>query len=122
MILVDTSVWIDHFRCSSCLLVKCLENAEVLIHPWVIGELACGNLQNRRGILRLLNDLPGVVLPSHEEAMIFLERHSLMGRGIGYVDLHLLTATALTEGASLWTSDKRLRTVARELGLHFMAQ
>ncbi len=122
MILVDTSVWIEHFRGATLRLDRSLEKGDVLIHPWIIGELACGNLKNRQTILHLLNDLPRVILSTHEEAMVLLEQHALMGRGIGYVDLHLLTATALTENARLWSLDKRLSRLALELDLHVMAQ
>ncbi|HHJ38951.1 MAG: ribonuclease [Methylothermaceae bacteria B42] len=119
MILIDTSVWIDHFRYSLPPLEALLNRAQVLIHPWVIGELACGHLKNRKIILRLLEALPQATLPSHEEAMFFLEQNNLMGRGIGYIDLHLLAATTLTNHARLWTLDRRLALVAGDLRLGF---
>ncbi len=119
MILIDTSVWIEHFRRTVPELADLLEAGRVLIHSWIIGELACGNLKNRTTILSLLDDLPKIAMPTHEEAMFFLERHRLMGRGIGYVDLHLLAATALNGDSRLWSLDKRLGNVAAELNLHF---
>ena len=86
-----------------------------LCHPFVIGELACGQLKSRAEILALLAALPQALLAQEQEVLFFIERHNLMGRGIGYIDAHLLTATALTEGARLWTRDKRLDALAHEL-------
>lgn len=96
MVLVDTSVWVDHLRSGDTALVALLEAREVLTHPFVIGELACGNLANRATIMALLDDLPGVTAAADEELLFFIERHSLMGCGIGYVDAHLLAAAALS--------------------------
>ena len=87
------------------------------MHPFVLGELACGNLRNRREVLRLLGDLPTAPVASEREALELIERRALMGRGIGYVDVHLLAAAALGAGARLWTSDERLALVAAELEL-----
>ena len=89
----------------------------VLVHPFVIGELACGNLKNRREVLDLLARLPAAPVATHAEALDFLERRSLMGRGIGLVDVHLLASAALASPARLWTRDRRLATVAAELDL-----
>ncbi len=108
MILVDTSVWIDHFRRGNPTLVAALEREDVLTHPFVIGELACGELKKRREVLDLLAALPAAVVASDEETLNFIERHRLMGNGIGYIDAHLLASVALTEGGRLWTLDKRL--------------
>jgi hypothetical protein len=88
-------------------------------HPFVIVELACGNLRNRDGILKLLNDLPRSPVASPAEALHFIERNQLMGLGVGYIDIHLLAATALAEDAMLWTIDKRLKRVAGKLKLAF---
>ena len=87
------------------------------MHPFVLGELACGNLHNRGEVLRLLETLPQAIVASHEEVLFFIERNALMGRGIGYVDAHLLAAAALGGSTPLWTRDKRLRSVAEALNL-----
>ncbi len=117
MIVVDTSVWIDHFRRAEPRLVTALNDEEVLVHPFVAGELACGNLRNRREILQNLSRLPGAPTATHEEVLAFVEHRSLAGRGIGYVDVHLLASTALNGTARLWTHDKRLAGVAEKLGM-----
>lgn len=119
MILVDTSIWIDHLRSGDTGLADLLNRSQVLAHPFVIGELACGNLREREEILRLLNDLPQAPIASPAEALHFIERNQLMGQGIGYVDVHLLAATALAENALLWTNDKRLKKVAIGIRLAF---
>ena len=115
MILVDTSVWIDHLRTSIALLADALEAEDVLVHPFIIGELACGEMKQRSKVLELLATLPSIVVATDEETLHFIEHHHLMGKGIGYIDAHLLAATALTDGAQLWTRDKRLADVAAEL-------
>ena len=117
MILVDTSVWIEHFRRNEPRLVEALNLEEVLVHPFVAGELACGNLRNRSEILHYLGHLPSAPSATHVEVLDFIERRSLSGRGIGYVDVHLLASTALHGSAGLWTRDERLAGVARALGL-----
>ena len=119
MILVDTSIWIDHLRSGDTRLADLLDRSQVLAHPFVIGELACGNLRNRDEILRLLNDLPQSPVASPAEALHFIERNQLMGLGVGYIDIHLLAATALAENAMLWTGDKRLKKVASKMKLAF---
>lgn len=116
MILVDTSVWIDHLRVGVPSLAKALDLGRVLMHPFVIGELACGNLANRTELLRLLGELPRAEVAALEEVLGFIEAHALMGRGIGYVDAHLLAATALEGDARLWTRDRRLGGIAHDLG------
>ena len=116
MILVDTSVWVDHLRGGDAALAELLERGAVLGHPFVIGEIACGNLSDRGAILALLQHLPQAVVAEADEVLAFINRHKLHGKGIGYVDAHLLAATALTGGARLWTRDRRLEVVARELG------
>lgn len=117
MILVDTSIWIDHLRTANTRLVELLDRSLVLVHPFIIGELACGNLSNRREILRLLNDLPPSPVASTAEALRFIEYNNLMGQGVGYIDVHLLAATALSPNSLLWTDDKRLNKLASELKL-----
>jgi len=117
MILVDTSVWIDHLRQGNDRLAALLDRVQVVMHPFVIGELACGNLRNRKPLLRLLNYLPQATTATNEETLYFIERHALMGRGIGFIDTHLLAAVALDGNMRLWTHDKRLHSIAMELGL-----
>jgi predicted nucleic acid-binding protein len=116
VILVDTSVWVDHLRRGLPHLATRLQAGEVLIHPWVIGELACGHLRQRRQVLSLLQGLPTAVVASDEEALLLIERNQLMGRGIGYVDAHLLASARLSR-CRLWTQDRRLAAVAGEQGL-----
>ena len=119
MILVDTSVWVDHLRDGAPALAAVLEQGRVLMHPFVLGELACGNLKNRGEVLRLLGDLPAAPLATDPEALDYIERRALMGRGIGYVDVHLLASAALAGAARLWTRDKRLAAVAADLKLAY---
>lgn len=115
MILVDTSVWVDHLRSGDKRLAHLLESTQVLVHPFVIGELACGNLSNRVEVIALLSDLPKVATATDAEVLFFIEQHQLMGRGVGYIDAHLLSSTFLGRPARLWTRDKRLATLAVEL-------
>ena len=117
MILVDTSVWVEHLRSASAILSALLDNGGVLGHPFVLGELALGNLRQRDDILRALRRLPQATSASHLEVLQFIDREALYGRGIGYVDAHLLAAARLTAGSKLWTRDRRLQTVAGQLGL-----
>lgn len=119
MILVDTSVWVDHLRAGDENLSTLLNNSQVLMHLFVLGELACGNLRNREMVLRLLINLPHAALATDDEVQFFIERHALMGRGIGYVDAHLLAAVMLDGAAQMWTRDKRLRVVADSLTLSY---
>lgn len=115
MILVDTSVWIDHLQSGDEQLTALLSGGEVLGHPFVIGELALGNLQQREALLSDFQDLPRVIVASDEEVLDLINRQMLFGRGIGYVDAHLLAAVLLTAGSKLWTRDRRLQMVAAEL-------
>jgi predicted nucleic acid-binding protein len=115
MILVDSSVWIDHLRHGEAELVAALQQSQIMVHPFVLGELACGNLKNRNQILSLLESLPAAAMASDAEVRAFIDQHALMGRGIGYIDVHLC-ASARLSGAQLWTRDKRLHAVASELG------
>jgi predicted nucleic acid-binding protein len=117
VILADTSVWVDHLRAGDKALVALLDVGMVLAHPFVIGELALGNLRQREIVLKALADLPRASVATDAEVLHFIERHALSGRGIGYIDAHLLAAVTLTAGAELWTKDKRLRGVAVQLGL-----
>ncbi len=117
MILVDTSIWIDHLRASDEKLITLLDAGMVLTHPFVIGELAVGNLGARETVLSDLSDLPGAVVATETEVLRFIDRYALFGRGAGYVDIHLLAAVQLTADAELWTRDKRLHGIAVQLGL-----
>ena len=116
MILVDTSVWVEHLRHGLPHLASLLQQGEVMIHPWVIGELACGNLRNRSQVLELLQGLPAATVASDAEVLLLIERDRLMGRGIGYVDAHLLASARLSH-CRLWTQDQRLAAVAEEQDL-----
>ncbi len=117
MILVDTSVWVDHLRKGDARLVALLEGDAVAMHPFVVGEIACGSLRDRIIVLQLLQDLPVMVVADADEVLGFIEHRKLHGQGIGHVDTHLLASVALTDGATLWTRDKRLHAVAQTLGL-----
>ena len=117
MILVDTSVWIEHLRQGDERLAALLNSAQVMMHPFVAGELACGNLQNRSNLLRLFGDLPQARTATHDEVLYFIEQQALMGKGIGFIDVHLLAAVALDGNMRLWTRDKRLHNIAKELKL-----
>jgi predicted nucleic acid-binding protein len=119
LILIDTSVWIDHLHKGIPRLAEALENQDVLSHPFVIGELACGEIKMRGEILGLLSDLPGSIVATDEEALTLIERHRLMGKGIGYADVHLLASVMLTDGARIWTRDKRLAAIATVLRIGF---
>lgn len=116
MILVDTSVWVEHFRHGAVGLETPLNDGQVVCHPFIIGELACGNLKNRSQILSLLDTLPMARLAEHEEVMHFIEKYRLMGKGLGYIDVHLLASAMLTR-ISLWTLDKRFATASTALGI-----
>jgi hypothetical protein len=117
MILVDTSVWVDHLRRRDAALARELDAGTVLVHPFVVGEIACGLLPRRAETLSLLAKLPAVPVAGPDEALVFIERHGLAGHGIGYVDVHLLASVALAPGTKLWTRDKRLAAAARQLRL-----
>jgi hypothetical protein len=114
MVLVDTSVWVEHFRRGLPELVRLLDAGLVVCHPFILGELACGNLKNRREILELLQTLCTCPAATHEEVLSFIEANHLMGRGLGYLDLHLLAAAKLS-GIPLWTFDRPLMAAASGL-------
>ncbi|MFM0222076.1 type II toxin-antitoxin system VapC family toxin [Paraburkholderia dipogonis] len=117
MILVDTSVWIDHIGRSEPILVELLLHDRVRIHPYVIGEISLGSLRDRPAVLRALNDLPRVPVATPDEVLFLVERQHLFGRGIGYVDASLLASAKLQPGVTIWTRDKRLKKIADELAL-----
>lgn len=118
MVLVDTSVWISHLRGSEAELQRLLLSSNVACHPFVIGELACGNLANRAEILELLGRLPRVTSTRDEEVLAFISTHRLMGRGIGLIDAHLL-ASATRDECALWTQDRRLLRIAVAMGVAY---
>ena len=118
MILVDTSIWVDHLRSGDSHLAEKLLAGEVATHNFVIGELALGGLRKRSGVLELLRALPRLSAATDDEVLYFIGQRGLSGKGIGYVDAHLLAATAM-HGARLWTRDKRLRDIAEEHSLVF---
>jgi predicted nucleic acid-binding protein len=117
VILIDTSVWVDHFRSGDDALVSLLNAGTVLAHPHVIGEIALGQLKQRELVLRTLYELPQTTVATDSEVHAFIESEALFGFGIGYVDAHLLASVRLTSGASLWTRDKKLAEVAERLKL-----
>jgi predicted nucleic acid-binding protein len=117
MILVDTSVWIDHLRKSESRLRFLLDERQVLSHSFVIGELAMGSFKQRDVLLRGLRDLPRATVAFDDEVLQFVSKRALFGMGIGYIDAHLLAAVRLTPGTLLWTRDKRLLEVATKLGV-----
>jgi predicted nucleic acid-binding protein len=117
VILVDTSVWIDHLRAGDRALIGLLQTGQALTHPFVIGEIALGSLSQRAPVLSALQDLPQAGVALDKEVLHFIDRNKLFGLGIGYVDAHLLAAAKLASGTRLWTRDKRLHDVARQLQL-----
>ncbi|MBX9825116.1 MAG: type II toxin-antitoxin system VapC family toxin [Xanthobacteraceae bacterium] len=117
MILADTSVWIEHLRRSDERIAALLVAREVLVHPFVIGEIALGYLRSREAVLHELKLLPQAAVATHEEVLHLIERHRLFGTGLGYVDVHLLAAARLMGRVALWTYDERLRAAAGKLNL-----
>ena len=121
MILADTSVWIDHFHSEISRLVALLDDEQVLMHPMVIGELACGNLPNRTSTLTRLKRLPLSPVASDDTVLSLIERHQLMGRGIGYIDAHLLASVSLAGSDLLWSYDRRLMDAATDMDLAWLS-
>lgn len=117
MILVDTSIWIDHLRANDERLAQLLMDGQVLVHPFITGELALGNLKNRDEVLAVLQDLPQATVATVTEVLRLIKAQSLFGLGIGYIDAHLLASALLLPGSTLWTRDKRLLSAATQLGL-----
>jgi len=118
MVLVDTSVWVSHLRVGNVGLEKLLNDGEVVCHPFIIGEIACGNLKNRREILIHLQSLPKTILAEDAEVLEFIENHQLMGKGLGYIDIHLIAAAVLTD-VPLWTFDKTLDKITGKIGINY---
>lgn len=119
MVLIDTSVWVAHLREGNIGLDVLLNEGRVVGHPFVIGELACGNLRNRTEILSLLMTLPKAVQAEHDEVMELLEAHKLMGKGLGYIDVHLVASALLTD-VPLWTLDRRLGDAVAKLDMKYL--
>ena len=118
MVLVDTSVWVSHLRDGNTELANLLNDGRVFCHPLIVGELACGNLKDRSVILSLLQLLPTAIEAEHEEVLAFIENNRLMGKGLGYVDVHLITSSILT-GVSVWTLDKKMAQAADSLNISY---
>ena len=118
MVLVDTSVWVVHLRNGNSGLKTLLHEGHVVCHPFTVGELACGNLKNRAEILSLLEALPMATHVEHEEVMKFIEDHTLIGKGLGYIDIHLI-ASAVLPDIPLWTVDKKLNEISSKLGIGY---
>jgi len=118
MILVDTSVWVDHLRRGNPILKPLLEKGDVLCHDLIVGELSCGSLKNREEVLALLANLPRILQAAHKETLMFVTQHGLYGKGIGWIDAHLLASARLSH-ARLWTIDRRLAAIANNLKLSF---
>lgn len=119
MILADTSIWIRHFRSANHILSEELMRSQVSTHQFIIGELACGNLPNRKQTLQYFSNLPQAPTCLDKEVMFLIERHDLMGKGIGYIDAHLL-ASAMVSNHKLWTADKRLQEIAHSFNATFI--
>jgi len=118
MVIVDTSVWVSHLREGNTKLERLLNDGDVICHPFIVGELACGSLDNRSEILSLLQALPMATQAEYEEVMQFIESNKLMGKGLGHIDVHLIASAVLT-GVPIWTLDKKLDEVSSKLGLGF---
>lgn len=120
-VLVDTSIWVDHLRAGEATLVGLLQAGVVCCHPMVLGELACGNLQHLKQLLGLLHDLRPCIEATHAEVLHLIDQHALMGKGIGFVDAHLLASCLLTGETLFWTRDKRLAVIAQQFGIGYVA-
>jgi predicted nucleic acid-binding protein len=118
MVLIDTSIWIDHFNRTDKTLQNLLNNYEAVIHPYILGELACGNIKNRKEILSLLNDLPSINKISDEEYYLFIDKNRLYGIGLGFVDIHLLASSMLSR-CLIYTRDNNLFLTAESLRIAF---
>ena len=119
MVMVDTSVWILHLRQGSPRLVSLLNDGDVMCHPFIIGEFSCGYLKNRSDILSLLRSLVSAEQVEHEEALRFVESNNLIGKGLGYIDVHLLASSVLSE-VPIWTLDRKLRTASSKIGVCYI--
>lgn len=117
MILVDSSIWIDHLRATDARLSALLVRNEAVVHPFVLGELLLGMVANRPALMETFGDLPQAKVATPDEVLVLIDRHRLYGRGIGYVDAHLIASTLLMTETRVWSRDRRLMTIAGELGI-----
>ncbi len=117
MVLVDTSVWIDHFRKSNQRLIRILENQLVVVHPFIIGELALGSIKNRSDVLNMLGSLPSTPVVREYDILQMIEDRRLFASGIGYTDAHILASALIASDIRIWTHDKRLHTISENLGV-----
>jgi predicted nucleic acid-binding protein len=122
MILIDTSVWIDHFRAAEPMMARLTEEETILMHPLVFGELAMGNFANRSGVLKWLADFIPAVLADHDEVLGLIESQALHGKGLGFVDAHLIASARLMPSAKLWARDKRMLLAAAAAGISVLAE
>ncbi len=119
MIIVDTNIWVTHFRSPIPALFKMLDDEYVYCHPFVLGELVSGSIANREGIIAELGEIFEPPVGRTEEFLAFVETRKLFSRGIGFVDCHLLLSAVLSGDSKIWTNDKRLKAVSIEMGLNF---
>lgn len=117
MVLVDTSVWVSHFRRKNNQLENLLAEESVYCHPFIIGELACGNLHDRNEIIHLMHELPESVEATTQDVLVFIEKHRLMGKGLGVIDVYLLASASLS-GLLIWTEDKKMRQAAQQIQMN----
>lgn len=115
MILVDTCVWIEHLHKGNKLLVSLLEDLQVVVHPFITGELACGDIEDRASVISDIRQLPQLPVASDDEVLMFIEKQKLMATGVGYIDAHLLASAKLSGTTHVWTLDKKLAAVAKQL-------
>ena len=120
MILLDSSVWIDHLRKAESAVASLLNEHEVLCHPFVIGEIACGSLARRQLVVKTLSALPKVIVAEHEEVLNYIEAHQLFSLGLSFIDVHLLASCTLS-ATQIWTRDRRLNEAATSLGLSYLS-
>ena len=120
-VLVDTSVWVSHFKSANAQLVNLLSNDLVLTHPFVLGEIACGTPPKRIQLLQSLRELESTNVATPDEILRFIDQHVLYGKGRGLVDVSLLASVKITAGAVLWTMDQRLATLAKQCGVEYTA-
>lgn len=118
-VLVDTSVWVGHFKQRNERLVSLLEEGAVVCHPYIVVEIACGTPPRRRAVIAMLTELDSTPVATHDEVLALVERRSLHGRGCGFVDLALVASALMAGGARLWTLDRRLASAARECGIEW---
>jgi predicted nucleic acid-binding protein len=119
MILVDTSIWIDHLDKANPIMQELLKEQRILMHPFVLGEIAMGSLRKREFVLSVLSAFESAPLAREDEVLSFVRAYRLFGKGIGYIDAHILTSAKLAPGTQLWTRDKRLQALAAALSIDY---